>query len=413
MKGILVIIDGLGDLPNKLLGNKTPLEAAKTPHIDFFAARGEMGLMHPVRSGFVPESDEALLSIFGNEPTPGCRGQFEALGVGLNPLRGDLALRVNFATIDSIKSGKIVDRRVGRTLSSKEIDLLSKSLKNISLPVKFEFVPTIQHRGVLVFRGGMSEGVSGNDMVYSSGRVAMQERISLCIPKDDEENSHYTANILNEFVEKAAYVLREHPVNLSRVKKGLMPANYLLLRSAGVDFPKIKEYRRWCSMGYMPLEIGFAKKSSMGVFSFDYPKQKGFDAYENLEDGLNKACKFAIKIIKKQKDKFDYCYIHLRETDIAGHDNKPVEKKIMIEEIDRTLFKFLRNFAPQNKIKVAVTGDHSTPCKFKVHSADPVPVLLYDFQIPREKHFNEKEARNGSLGRIEGNEFLSRIGFDK
>jgi len=69
----------------------------------------------------------------------------------------------------------------------------------------------------------------------------------------------------------------------------------------------------------------------------------------------------------------------------------------MLEHIDKTLFSFLRKFAPKNKIKVVVTADHSTPCKLKLHSADPVPVMLYNNSIPREKKFNEKEARKGSL----------------
>ncbi len=85
----------------------------------------------------------------------------------------------------------------------------------------------------------------------------------------------------------------------------------------------------------------------------------------------------------------------------------------MLEYIDMTLFNFLREFAPLNKIKVLVTGTNSTPCKLKGHSADPVPVLFYNNSLPREKHFNEKEARSGSLGRILGKELLHKVGFVK
>ena len=67
MKGIFVIIDGLGDLPNKRLEGKTPLEAAQTPNLDFLAARGILGYMYPVKPNFIPESDEAIVSIFGND----------------------------------------------------------------------------------------------------------------------------------------------------------------------------------------------------------------------------------------------------------------------------------------------------------------------------------------------------------
>ena len=83
----------------------------------------------------------------------------------------------------------------------------------------------------------------------------------------------------------------------------------------------------------------------------------------------------------------------------------------MLEYIDQTLFKFLRNFCPKRKIRVVVTADHSTPCKLKRHSADPVPVLFYNDSIPKEKHFSEKEARHGSLGGFIGNELLKKVGF--
>jgi len=127
MKGILVILDGIGDLPCKQLDGKTPLEAASMPNLDFLAARGEMGYMYPVRPGFVPESDEAIVSLFGNSLISSTRGQLEARGTGLKLIRGDLALRVNFATIDSLKSGNIIDRRAGRTLTTEEADNSAQS----------------------------------------------------------------------------------------------------------------------------------------------------------------------------------------------------------------------------------------------------------------------------------------------
>ena len=414
MKGILVILDGIGDLPCKQLDGKTPLEVANMPNLDFLAARGEMGYMYPVRPGFVPESDEAIVSIFGNSLISSTRGQLEARGTGLKLVRGDLALRVNFATIDSLKSGNIIDRRAGRTLTTEEAGILAKALNSkVKLPFDFVFEPTIQHRAVLVFRGGFSDIISGNDTTYIQGKTKPADKIGFCKPLDDEENSQYTANVVNEFVEKAYDVLNTHPVNEERRKKGLLPANYLLVRGAGIEVPKLNLYKKWLSVAYMPLEKGFSKTCGMKVFSFDFPKLKGLDAYANLHESLEKACKFSIKVLKKQYKKYDYAYIHLKETDLPGHDNKPLEKKSMLEYIDKTFFKFLRKFAPPNKIKVVVTADHSTPCKLKNHSADPVPVLLYNDSIPKEKKFFEKEARKGTLGGMIGNDFLKKVGFLK
>lgn len=411
MKGILVIIDGLGDLPHRLLENKTPLEAAKIPNMDFFATRGELGWMFPVKPGFIPESDEAIVSIFGNDLIDSTRGQLEARGAGIKLTRGDLAFRVNFATID--EENNITDRRAGRTLTTSEAQNLAKSINKIKMPVDFVFESTIQHRAALVFRGGFSDGILPNDMTYVQGKSGEISKIRNCKPTDEEENTIYSVNIVNEFLEKVREVLKKHPVNIDREKRGLLPANYLLIRGAGIESPKLKQYKKWISPSYMPLEIGFSKISGMEVTSFEYPPLKKLDAYQNLWEGLKKACKFNIKAIKKNYKKFDYAYVHLKETDLPGHDNKPIEKKEMIEYIDKVFFGFLRKFAPPKKIKIVVTGDHSTPCKLKGHSADPLPVLFYNDSILKEKKFCEKEARKGTLGKILGKELLKVVGFNK
>jgi len=411
MKGVLVIIDGMGDLPCKQLGDKTPLEAAEMPNVDFLATRSELGYMYPVKPGFTPESDEAIVSIFGNELISSSRGQLEARGAGIKLTRGDLALRTNFATIDSFRKGNVIDRRVGRTLTTSEAEILAKAINKIELPCEFTFEPTIQHRGVLVFRGGFSDNISGNDFTYVQGKFRDINKLGFSRALDDDENAQYTANILNEFLEKIYDILDKHPVNEERRRKGLLSANCLLVRGPGIEPPKLRLYKKWVSPSYIPLEVGFSQVSGMSVFSFDYPRLKSYDSYENFWAGLKKACKFNVKILKKTHKKFDYAYVHLKETDLPGHDNKPIEKKMMLEYIDKTLFGFLRKFAPKNKVKVVVTADHSTPCRLKSHSADPVPVLFYNNSIPREKKFCEKEARKGVLKGMKGSELFSKVGF--
>jgi len=414
MKGILIILDGLGDLPNKQLNDMTPLEAAQTPNLDFLAARGVMGFMYPVKPGFIPESDEAIVSIFGNDLISSSRGQLEARGSGLKLTRGDLAFRVNFATIDSLEQGNIIDRRAGRTLTTEEANILAKAISKIKLPCEFVFKPTVQHRAALVFRGGFSDNISGNESTYNQGMNFPSDKIKKCKVLEDEENAQYSANIVNEFLEKAYDVLKNHPINVERVRKGLLPANFLLIRGPGIEPPKLKQYKKWISSSYMPLEIGFSSVCGMKNYSFEYPELTGIDAYENLWKGLRKACKHAANVIQKNMKRADYAYIHIKETDLPGHDNKPIEKKLMLEYIDITLIKYLRSVAPQNKIKIVITGDHSTPCKLKAHSADPVPVLFYNLgQVPVAKKFCEKECRKGELGRINGPELLKKVGFVK
>lgn len=445
MKGILVLIDGMADLASNQIKGKTPLEAANMPNLDFLAVRGEMGYMYPVKPGFIPESDEAVVSIFGNDLIDSTRGQLEARGADMKLTRGDLALRVNFATIDSLEEGNIIDRRAGRTLTTDEAEVLAKSLNKIKLPCKFEFKPTIQHRAVLVLRGGFSDNISSNDLTYSKGQTKEITKVRTFQILDDDENTQYTANLLKEFVDKAFDILDNHPVNEERRRKGLLPANFLLMRGAGIEPPKLKFYKKWLSIAYMPLERGFSNVCGMKVFSFDYPKLKSLDSYKNLREGLEKACTHSIKVLRKNYKAFDYAYVHIKETDLPGHDNKPVEKKLMLEYIDKTLFRFLRRFAPPHKIKVVITADHSTPCRLKAHSADPVPVLFYNASLPKVKKiripsflknantkipfyprkktdeqeepkgikFCEKTARRGTLGGFMGKELLEKVGFTR
>lgn len=409
MKGIFVIIDGMGDKPCKELYGKTPLEAAKKPNLDAISEKSQLGFMYPWSKEYAPESSAALLSIFGNNPFASTRGRLEAIGAGLELVKGDLALRANFATID--KKKRIIDARVGRTLTTKEAATLAAEINNIKLNCKFLFKPTIQHRGVLVLKGNFSDNITNTDPFYPIHKF-MDDQLKESVPLDEEKLSDYTSDIINDFVEKSYKVLKEHSINKARIKRGLLPANIIITRDAGIGLPKVKKFRRWASIVSMPLEIGICKASGMKVFPFSYPELKNYDVYQNLFQALEETCKFAIKVINEEARNFNFFYIHLKETDVPGHDNKPVEKKKMLELLDEIFFGFLHELIEKNKIRVLITADHSTPCSLKSHSADPVPVLFCNGKNRDGLKFSEKEVRKGSLGQIYGNELLKKAGFE-
>ena len=234
MKKILVILDGASGLPENCFGGRTVLDVAETPNLDFLAKRGKMGYMYPINEKKVPGSDDAIISIFGNDPLLSRRGVFEAVGLGIKLKRGDLALRINFGTIENLRSKKVIDRRAGRTLTTKETKILAKSLNNnIKLPCKFELYPGIQHRGVLILRGGFSDNISNVDSEWSEGNNNFFE---FSRPFDDEEEiAKYTANVLNDFVIQAFEILNNHPISLERKRKGLLPANMIFMRGGGIE----------------------------------------------------------------------------------------------------------------------------------------------------------------------------------
>lgn len=414
MKKLMILLDGIGDLPNSQLGDKTPLEAAQTPNLDAFAKKSKLGFMYPISEDFAPESDNAILALLGNDLDMSVRAELEALGYGLRLKRGDLVLRANFGTLENLKTRLILDRRAGRTLSTEEAKKLANALnKQIKLPAKFEFIPTVQHRGLLIFYGGFSENITNTDTyVHVKGKISVKDKFDWAIALDDEENTEFSANLVNSFITQAQGILENHEVNVLRRKKGLLPANIILTRDAGEDMPTLNKFRNSMAIVNMPLERGIARASGMQDFALEYPKMKNYDAYENLETGLLNMANFAKKILKSKGDKFSFCYIHFKETDVPGHDNKPLEKKKFIEILDKNFFGFLKEYSEKNKIKVIITADHSTPCKMKTHTSDPVPVLFFN---PADKgdelEFNESNARKGSLGKIYGKQLLKKTEF--
>src|SRR6266704_2866482 len=117
---LLVIFDGLGDRPLTELGHKTPLEAARKPNLDWFAANGVNGLVDPIAPGVPAGSDTSHLALFGYDPREVYtgRGPFEATGVGIDLEAGDIAFRGNFASVD--EDMKLTDRRAGRIREGTE-----------------------------------------------------------------------------------------------------------------------------------------------------------------------------------------------------------------------------------------------------------------------------------------------------
>lgn len=404
MKGVFVILDGVADEPLNVLEGKTPLEVAEKPNLDGLTKGGKLDYCYPIKEGVAPESSSAVISLLGYDYRDAPRGSLEAQGAGVELKKGDLALRCNFASVDSLENeGEILDRRSGRTLSTKEAQILAKSVnEKVKLPFKFEFVPTVQHRGVLIFRGGFSDNISGADSAYSDGKVQLKSdsdrKLVFTKPLDDDEDSKLSSDLVNAFMRHSHKVLDEHEINKARVRKGLYSANAIICRGAGnspVKFKKLKG--KWMALGYMPLEKGIAKAAGMDSYYFRYPKLKGMDVYENLHTGLKKSIKYAIKMLRRYRKKYDYFYIHFKETDIPGHDNKPLDKIKMIELLDQRFFRFLKDYIGDGKL--IVTADHTTSCKKKRHTADPVPVLLYNCSDRKEKEkvnsFSEKESLKG------------------
>ena len=388
-KALLIILDGLGDRPSKKFRGETPLEAASTPNLDFLVREGICGMQTPLGLGFTLESGPAHFEIFGYHPYqkfyPG-RGVLEALGCNFKLKEDDIALRVNFATF---KNGKIIDRRAGRI---KDASIFEEDLSFELEGVEFILKAGTEHRGALILRGGnLSEKISDSDP-KKEGRAP--KRIK---PLDKE--AKFTAEILNKYIKKAHEILKSHPENKRRVGKKLPPANFLLLRGAGKYKPIPSFSERYklkaCCIAGAGLYKGFGKYLGMEVL-----KVKG------ATGGKDSNIEAKFKAAKKALKKYDFVWVHVKATDLYGHDGDCIGKKEFIERVDKALAKIL----DERCLKV-VTGDHSTPCSLKEHSGDEVPILFHGEEVREDNilHFGERDCMQGGLEMIEGKDIMPEI----
>ena len=262
-KILLIVIDGFGDRPISQLENKTPLEAAKTPNLDFLAKNGICGLIEPFLfpGQDYPASDTCHLALFGYEPKIYYlgRGPYEAAGVGIKLREGDVALRVNFAAVD--ENLKVIDRRAGRIEKTQP---LIKALSQIKIKgIKFILKKSYGHRAVLVLRGkNISPAIPDND------------------PQKVGERVRKTAKILNGFLDKAHQILENHPLNKKRIKNGLLPANYLLVRGAG-QFRETPSFNKRYGFSSCCIAGGGLYKGIAKILGMDLIKVEGATGFAN------------------------------------------------------------------------------------------------------------------------------------
>lgn len=418
MKKILyVVLDGLGDLPIKDLNNKTPLEAALTLNMDRLAQSGRTGIVYPVAKGIAPESDIAVISLLGYDAHKYYtgRGPLESFAEGLAVNNGDVAFRVNFATV-SDDGTTIKDRRVGRNLTTEEATALSKEINSkVTLSGgTFEFKNTIGHRGVLVIRGirsKLSGWITNTDPAYDREGVfgvakeKFENIVAVSVAMPGYENSpeaKEAALLLNEFTRKSHQVLNESQVNKNRVSANKMPGNIILSRDAGDHLPEFPDINnlfklKFGSFVQMPVEKGIALLTGMDII--DVPSSTG-----HLDVDYPVWAKIALGSLNK----YGGIYVHIKGPDEPAHDGDYNKKKDIIEAIDKYFFASLLDELDIKNTVIAVTADHSTVCNVKAHTADPVPLIIAGGNVKPDgsMSFSEKAAKTGSIGEILGQDIM-------
>jgi 2,3-bisphosphoglycerate-independent phosphoglycerate mutase len=364
-KIVCLVIDGLGGLPHPKTG-KTELQTAATPHLDRLAAESATGLLQPIEAGITPGSGPAHLALFGYDPrrfNVG-RGIYSALGIGFELQEGDVAARINFATLG--RGGVVKDRRAGRISTDRNRRLVQKireRLQQASFPARYFLETVSEHRAVLVLREpGLGARLSDTDPQRTGVPVREAE------PAD--EDSERTAELIRRFVNVARDAL-----------DGEGDANGVLLR--GIDklraVPSLKD------------RFGLT-----GLCLADYPMYRGVSRLLGMDVAEVGPDDKGVELQRRFDGPHDFFFVHCKEPDSAAEDGDFDRKVAALEAADR-LVPSLRETVPD---VLVVTGDHSTPAVMAAHSWHPVPVLIHArmARVDRVDRFDEESCLAGSLG---------------
>lgn len=401
MKYLVLLCDGMADMPcDDFLGGKTPMELAHKPIIDKLAKTSTVGMCRTVGDGLKPGSDVANLSVMGYNPYDCYTGRspLEAASIGVDLKDTDVALRCNIVTLsdeENYEDKTMVDYCSGDISTKEAAEIIKTVDKELGNDI-FKFYAGVSYRHCLVWDKGTTELGSMTPPHDISGRV-IGEYLS------NNEN----AKPLIDLMKKSYGILKNHPVNLERRKKGLNEANSIWLWGEGRK-PILKDF--------------FEKNGVRGavVSAVDLLKGIGICANMQIPEVQNATGYLdtnfegkAAAAVSAFKDGNDLVYVHIEAPDECGHRGEAENKVKAIELIEERTLKPLLEFLEGcgEQYRILIMPDHPTPLCIKTHSSDPVPFMIYDSKSPKNgvETFNEKTASDTGIFVENGPDIMDKL----
>jgi 2,3-bisphosphoglycerate-independent phosphoglycerate mutase len=383
MKYVVIVGDGMADYGIEGLGGKTPLTVARTPHMDWLAQHGEIGLVRTIPKGFTPGSEIANLSIFGYDPHRYYtgRGPLEAasLGVRLDPK--DIAFRCNLITLGFEGSNILMEDFSAGHISDEEARRIILDLDREMGTKEIHFYPGVSYRHLMVFQNGAAKFSALDQLELTPPHDITGKEITPFLPRAGGSEGRGGDRILS-LMKKSQELLKNHPVNLGREAKGLRLANSIWLWGQGRSPQMTTLKERFGIEGYVISAVHLLKGigTLAGLNVLEVPGATGY-----FDTNYEGKAEYALKGLREK----DFVYVHVEAPDEAGHMGDLRLKIEMIETFDEkivgAILKGLRSF---ERYRVLVLPDHPTPLSTRTHAADPVPYVIYS---------SEKEVRNDSV----------------
>ena len=413
MKHIIILGDGMADLPVERLGGKTLLQYAHKPMMDQLAHEGRCGRLVTVPEGFPPGSEVANTAILGydlNKVYEG-RGPLEAASIGYEMAEDDFAIRCNIITLED---GKIITHN-GGNLETKDADVLIKYLnENLAQPIneregceRVKFITGIQYRHLLVIKGGSKHIVCAppHDHPNEEWRPLLVKPEENAPMENGRMTALETADLINEMILKSQKLLAEHPFNQERAKRGERQANSIWPWSGGYrpsmetlmqQYPQVKS---GTVISAVDLIRGIGHYAGLKIVEVEGATGLADTNYEGKAQA-------AIEALEKD----DFVFVHVEASDEAGHDGDLELKLKTIEYLDQRLIAPIYNkvMTMDEPVCIAVLPDHLTPVEMRIHVGQPVPFLIWHRGIQPDdvQQYDEVSCVSGSYGLLKLNEFM-------
>jgi 2,3-bisphosphoglycerate-independent phosphoglycerate mutase len=414
IKYVIIVGDGMADYPVEGLKGKTPLMVARTPYMDWMVKHGEVGLVRTIPDGFNPGSEIANLSIFGYDPI--CyftgRGPLEAASLGVKLQSEDIAFRCNLVTLkihdnkmfmDDFSAGHITDNEARAILSDLDREMGTNDIR---------FYPGVSYRHLMVMKDGASKFSNLEKLELTPPHDILSKEIAPFLPKIDEASKSKNsrrggAEQILKLMTGSQRLLKDHPVNLARERKGLSPANSIWLWGQGRSPQMMTLKERFGIEGYVISAVHLLKGIGIlaGLEVLEVPGATGY--FDTNYDGK---AQYALRGLKEK----NFVYVHVEAPDEAGHMGDLRLKIEAIEAFDEkivgTIMKGMNVF---NRYKVMVLPDHPTPLSVRTHTADPVPYVIYSNEEGEKsgyaEAFDEVSARQGGIFIEKGSGLIERF----
>lgn len=388
-KYVVILGDGMADYPIDELGGKTPLEVADKPNIDALCAKGELGLVKTVPAGMKPGSDVANLAVMGYSPARYYSGRspLEALSIGIDLKDTDVAIRCNLVTLsddEPYENKTMLDYSAGEisTAEAKElIDFIESRLGND----KLHFYSGVSYRHCLV----RHDSTLGTE--YTPPHDISDKRITDYLPK-----ALYGEEML-ALMKKSYDLLKDHPVNVARVKAGKNPANSIWLWGEGTRPALTSFEEKYGKKGAVISAVDLIKGIGIGAKMQVIEVEGACGTYETNFAGKAES---AVKALLE--DGCDYVYVHMEAPDECGHQGDLRHKILSIELIDHVVVQYIVDNLRRAEVdfSILVAPDHPTPIKLKTHTSDAVPYVLYRSYDEKDNAFKsmtEKNAKDSGI----------------